>query len=59
MMARFGLKMITDHLPRIGRKRTVVLPSDATETQNIPKPDYWAMDCAANPWRKGCRTYDS
>jgi hypothetical protein len=51
--------MITDHLPRIGRKRPVVLPSDATETQNIPKPDYWAMDCAANPWRKGCRTYDS
>ena len=58
-MARFGLKIITDHLPRIGRKRQFVLTNDTTETQNSPKTDYWAMDCAANPWRKGCRTYDS
>ena len=59
MMARFGLKMITDHLPRIGRQRSVVPAVPTQESQNAPKMDYWAMDCAANPWRKGCRTYDS
>ena len=59
MMARFGLKMITDHLPGIGRRRTVVPAVPTQESQNAQKTDYWAMDCAANPWRKGCRTYDS
>ncbi len=59
MMARFGLKLITDHLPRIGRKRPVVVPGERMESQSSTKRDYWAMDCAANPWRKGCRTYDS
>lgn len=59
MMARFGLKLITDHLPRIGRKRPGVVPGETMESQHSPKKDYWAMDCAANPWRKGCRTYDS
>ena len=59
MMARFGLKLIKDHLPSIGRSRPVVVPGDSKESQSSPKKDYWAMDCAANPWRKGCRTYDS
>ncbi len=55
MMARFELKMIIDHLPRIERKRTEVVPSETTESQSSSKTDYWAIDCAANPSRNGCR----
>ena len=58
-MARFNLNLITDHLPRIGRRRTAPVANPGTSTP-VSKPplDYWAVDCAVNPWRKGCKDFD-
>ena len=58
-MARFSLNLITEHLPRIGRRRTAPVADDrASAPVNNPPQDYWAVDCAINPWRKGCKDFD-
>jgi hypothetical protein len=59
VMARFNLSLITDHLPRIGRRRTAPVADPRTSAPvNQPPLDYWAMDCATHPWRKGCKDFD-
>lgn len=57
-MARFGLKLITEHLPRVMRRQPVPPTPPTPQTGNNDKPSYWMEDCALHPWRKGCRTYD-
>ena len=58
-MARFSLNLITEHLPRIGRRHTApVADPRASAPVNNPPQDYWAVDCAINPWRKGCKDFD-
>ena len=58
MARRFGLKLFTDHLPRIIRPQPPARIDNTQMTESPSPSDYWAMDCATNPWRKGCRTYD-
>jgi len=58
-MARFNLNLITDHLPRIGRRRPATMTAPRTSsTKDNPPQDYWAIDCSINPWRKGCKDFD-
>ena len=57
-MARFGLKLLTEHLPRVMRRRPMPTITPSPETEEDSKPNYWMQDCALHPWRKGCRTYD-
>ena len=57
-MARFGLQLITEHLPRIGRRNPPASISSIPAPADNSRPNYWMEDCALHPWRKGCRTYD-
>lgn len=56
---RSPLKLIVDHLPRIGRRRSaaIVEPTPSVPAAD-PRTSYWANDCATHPWRAGCRSYD-
>ena len=57
-MARFGLNLITEHLPRMVRRRPMPTVAPFPNPEEDDRSGYWARDCALHPWRKGCRTYD-
>ena len=54
-MARFNR---SDRIFRASAAGGLPWPILAPVRRSTSPLDYWAVDCAVNPWRKGCKDFD-